>query len=339
MPSANNTFDYIAEKVDIYFGLFLLIFGVLGGIFNVIIFTSLKTFRETTCAFYLTIVSIVNTGQLLTALPVRILSDGFNTDIRSRAWVCKCQIYIAAWCALVSLTIMCLAVIDQYLSMSVYRHYCTQRIARRSIVCTCLIWALYCICLLVYWDAPAGICTSVNRKFAIYVSHFHFPVLLGFLPLTTMTTFSFLAFSHARTLIRRNINVIRLSRDRQLTAMTLCHVLYVVLATLPYIIFFINSLNQIRQDSEHMSRINLIHTITALFSYSTFSVSLFFLVWKRKCSLLIDFLGVILHLLLRIRTFSKAIDIRLEEDLDEQTSTNHQEFKHESNYTTNGYHR
>ena len=274
MPSSNYIFDNITHKVNIYFGLFLLIFGGIGGILNVIIFTSLKTFRETTCAFYLTILSIVNTVLLLIALSVRILSEGFNTDIRSITWVCKCQVYIAAWCALVSLTILCLAVIDQYISMSIYRHYCNQRIARRAVICICLIWALYCICFLIYWDAPSGICTTSNRVFAIYTSRFHFPVLLGFLPLTTMITFSLLAFYNARTLIRRNINIVRLRRDQQLTAMTLCHVVFVVIATLPYIIFFIYALNQTNQDSERKARNNLIYAITALMSYSTSSVSM-----------------------------------------------------------------
>ena len=53
-----NTLNTINTDLNIYFGLFILITGIFGQICNVIVFTTLNTFRETTCAFYLTVVSI-----------------------------------------------------------------------------------------------------------------------------------------------------------------------------------------------------------------------------------------------------------------------------------------
>ncbi|CAF4164020.1 unnamed protein product, partial [Adineta steineri] len=88
------------------------------------------------------------------------------------------------------------------------------------------------------------------------------------LPLTTMTTFSLLAFYNARTLISRQINIIRLSRDRQLTAMTLVHVVFVVITTLPYIIYYIYSINQTTNDPEQIARNNLIYATLILVCYS-----------------------------------------------------------------------
>ncbi|CAF4254573.1 unnamed protein product, partial [Adineta steineri] len=209
------------RQVHIYFGLPVMILGVIGGVFNIIIFTTLKTFRETTCAFYLTAVSVVNIIQLLIALFVRVLSEGFSTDIRRTSWVCKIQIYMAVWCFLVSMTYVCLATIDQFLSMSHYRRLSNLRFARRCIFIAGIFWGLYSTCSLIYWDAPLGICMIINSNFAMYATRFQYPILYGVLPLTTMTTFSLLAFYNARTLISRQINIIRLSRDRQLTAMTL----------------------------------------------------------------------------------------------------------------------
>jgi len=282
--STADSLNFISQQIHIYFGLSILIFGVIGGILNVIIFTTLKTFRETTCAFYLTAVSIVNTGQLLIALFVRVLSEGFQTDIRNISWVCKIQIYMAGWCILVSMTVMCLATIDQYVSMSKYRHYSNNRLAQRGIVLACIFWGLYSICFAIYYDTPFGTCTIINPSVAIYTARFHFPVILGFLPLTTMTIFSVLAFYNARTLISRQINIVRLSRDRQLTAMTLFHAVFVVMTTLPFIIFFIYFVNQTSTDPVQIARNNLIFTITVLIDYSSFAVSIlvFFLRKKRK---------------------------------------------------------
>ncbi len=102
----------------------------------------------------------------------------------------------------------------------------------------------------------------------------HFPVFLGFLPLTTMTIFSLLAFYSIRSLISRQINIVRLSRDRQLTAMTLFHAVFVVITTLPYIIYFMYFLNQTSQDPEQIARNNLIYTITVLIDYASSAVSI-----------------------------------------------------------------
>ncbi|CAF3749327.1 unnamed protein product [Rotaria sp. Silwood1] len=283
--STKDTLNFISRQLHIYCGLSILILGVIGGIFNFIIFTTLKTFRETTCAFYLAIVSIVNIGQLLTALFVRVLSEGFNTDIRSISWVCKVQITMAGWCNAVSFTELCLTTIDQYVSMSKYRHFSNLRSAQRNILLTCIFWSIYCICFLIYWDTTFGTCTVINSNFAIYVTRFQYPILFGFLPLSTMITFSLLAFYSARTLVSRQVNIVRLSRDRQLTAMTLVHVLFVVITTLPHVIYFTYLLNQISKDPEQVARNNLIFSITVLIDYSSYTVSILFKK-SRKSSLL-----------------------------------------------------
>ncbi|CAF1106953.1 unnamed protein product [Rotaria sp. Silwood1] len=273
--STKDTLNFISRQLHIYCGLSILILGVIGGIFNFIIFTTLKTFRETTCAFYLAIVSIVNIGQLLTALFVRVLSEGFNTDIRSISWVCKVQITMAGWCNAVSFTELCLTTIDQYVSMSKYRHFSNLRSAQRNILLTCIFWSIYCICFLIYWDTTFGTCTVINSNFAIYVTRFQYPILFGFLPLSTMITFSLLAFYSARTLVSRQVNIVRLSRDRQLTAMTLVHVLFVVITTLPHVIYFTYLLNQISKDPEQVARNNLIFSITVLIDYSSYTGSFY----------------------------------------------------------------
>jgi len=280
--STPDTLNFISHQIHIYFGLSILIFGVIGGVLIVIIFTTLRTFRETTSAFYLTAVSIVNIGELLTALLVRVLSEGFNTNIRNISWVCKMQIYMVVWCVLVSMTVICLATIDQYLSMSTYRHYSNKRLAQRGIVLACIFWGLYGIPLLIYYDVQFSTCTSINPTYAIYIALVHFPILRGFLPLTTMTIFSLLAFYSARTLISRQINIVRLSRDRQLTAMTLFHAVFVVITSLPYVIFVIFSLNQTSTDPIHIARKNLIYTITILIDYSSFAVSILEFFFEKK---------------------------------------------------------
>jgi hypothetical protein len=257
-------------------------------------------------------------GQLLIALLVRVLSEGFNTNIRNISWVCKIQVFMSSSCLLVSMTALCLATVDQYVSMSTYRHYSNKRLAQRGVVLSCIFWGLYGIPLFIYYDALNGTCICTNPTFTKYIARVHFPVFVGFLPLTTMTIFSLLAFNNARTLISRQINIVRLSRDRQLTAMTLFHVVFVVITTLPYTIFYIYFMDQTNGDSEQIARNNLIYAITLLIGYSSFTVSIFgFSLRKRREEMLSVYkiLGSILYLLLCFETFSKTTSICIDEDL------------------------
>ncbi|UJR18721.1 hypothetical protein I4U23_005628 [Adineta vaga] len=65
MSSTEIILTLATRQVFIYFGLSSMILGVIGNVLNIIIFTTLKTFRETTCAIYLISVSVANILLLL----------------------------------------------------------------------------------------------------------------------------------------------------------------------------------------------------------------------------------------------------------------------------------
>jgi hypothetical protein len=68
------------QKIFIYFGIPILTIGLIDEVLNTIVFLSLKTFRQSSCAFYLTMLSIVNIGQFISGLLTRIMISGFNID-------------------------------------------------------------------------------------------------------------------------------------------------------------------------------------------------------------------------------------------------------------------
>ena len=80
-----------------------------------IVFFSLRTFRENSSGFYLAFMSIINVCQLITAMPIRILTSGFGIDwTETSLFYCKFRLYFLQLCSLTSLTSLCLATIDQY---------------------------------------------------------------------------------------------------------------------------------------------------------------------------------------------------------------------------------
>ena len=87
-----DSFRYVTRQVNGYGELFVFLTGLFGGIMNIIVFTSLKTFRETTCAFYLVITSIANIDLVITIL-LRVIYDGFSIDLSYTPLLCKFVIF------------------------------------------------------------------------------------------------------------------------------------------------------------------------------------------------------------------------------------------------------
>ncbi|CAF1671959.1 unnamed protein product, partial [Adineta ricciae] len=227
MPSSTTVqqLSFITQQLNIYIALLIFTTGVVGGLLNIIIFSSLKTFRQTSTGFYLIITSIFNVGQALSALSTRILETGFTVSITHLSWSCKLRTVLSQSCVLISLTNMSLATIDQFLSMSSRRQWSNSRLARRHSILSCCVWAFHGIFAVIYWDVIDGVCTTVSGSiYRRYLSYFYTPVLLGCLPIVVMVTFSVLAFIKSRGLARRQVNIVRLSHERQLTAMTLFQV-------------------------------------------------------------------------------------------------------------------
>lgn len=100
----------ITQQMSLYLGFFILITGIVGGILNLIVFLSLRTFRQNACAFYLTIISFANIIHLIASWIPGIFMNGFKIDLtNSSVSYCKARLYIVQLWVLTSLTCMYLA--------------------------------------------------------------------------------------------------------------------------------------------------------------------------------------------------------------------------------------
>ena len=87
-----------------------------------------------------------------------------------------------------------------------------------------------------------------------------------------MIVFSILAYYNVRALNTNQRNVIRLSQDRQLTAMTLVYVLFIIVLTVPCIIFSIHTLDLVNLTDQQNAINRLIYTILSIFYYESYAV-------------------------------------------------------------------
>lgn len=282
----NPLLTTIPTQIAIYLGLTTLIGGVLGGILNIVVFLSLRTFRQNSCAFFLTVMSFFNIGQLLTGLFSRILITGFNKDwTETSPAFCKLRIYCLHVCTLISYTCICLATIDQYLATSLRPRWQQMMTLRRAqYMCAFFIvaWLLYGIPSLV-WYAPVfsartGInaCTTTNPVFTTFLRYIYTLVLTGILPIIITVVFGSLAYRNVRQIPYRTVPLVRRELDKQLTSMVLVQVGHNLLVNLPYVTILLIAFHiDLPPDSSALVNLRFSNFISGMAYYFCFSVSIF----------------------------------------------------------------
>ncbi|CAF0751683.1 unnamed protein product [Adineta ricciae] len=203
----------LGNQIVIYLGIFVVVAGILGESLNIIVFLSLRTFRQNSCAFYLTIMSTVNICQLLSSLFNRIIPMKLDIDwSKTSAFYCKFRFYLYQVSAMTSLTCLCLAVIDQYLATCASLHWqrwANIRVAHRLVVVIILIWILYNIPILVYYNYIVSstnhqaICMVTEQAFIQFNNYANRFLVGKFLPICITCIFGVLALYNIKNIARR----------------------------------------------------------------------------------------------------------------------------------------
>ena len=183
----SSTLNYISEQITIYLSIFLVITGVIGGLLNLIIFLSLKTFRENIFVFYLIIMSFVNLGVLTTGLLTRLMISGFGIDWTvSSIFYCKFRLYSLQTSRLISFTCLCSATIEQYLATCTspyWQQWRSMNKARILIIVSSILWLFEGIPCLYYYNhvilSNETICMITNNLFSKSKCLFKYYYFLG----------------------------------------------------------------------------------------------------------------------------------------------------------------
>jgi hypothetical protein len=275
---------FAAQEVLLYGGISVLIIGLIGGILNIIVFLSLKTFRQNSCAFYLTIMSIVNIGQLLTGLLSRITMSGFAIDwTQSSLFYCKFRYFVFQACTLLSFTCICLATIDQYFATCTrprWQQWSNIKLSHRLILLSIIFWILHGIPYLIFYnhvklpDSGILFCTSTNYIFLQYHTYVFLLILSGILPVLITFFFGLLAYYNVRNIAYRTVPLVRRELDKQMTVMVLVHVVLNFFTIVPFIILNTLAFNtNITNNPIIVARVQLAGSISVCLYYSFFAVS------------------------------------------------------------------
>ncbi|CAF0787367.1 unnamed protein product [Adineta ricciae] len=238
--------DYFSKQLAIYLGTVMLLAGLVGGFLTIVVFLSLHTFRNSSCAFYLLVMSIFNIGNLLGGLLTRIVITGLGID-----WTISSQFYCAfRWYylysgVLTSFTMICFATIDQYFATCTrprWQRWSNIKLARWLSFAVIITWPILATPYMLYFkvieQSPSGklVCTSVNKMFYQYHTYVYIITLSGTVPIVVTLIFGYLAYRNVQTLAHRTLPLVRRELDKQMTKMVLVQVVHNGFASIPYVI-------------------------------------------------------------------------------------------------------
>lgn len=285
MSSTISLFVNISRQVTFYMNIPILVVGVIGGTLNLIVFLSLKTFRQNSCSFYLMFMSWFNIGQLLTGNLSRIMNLGYGIDWTQNSLLyCKIRWYFIQICTLTSYACLCFATIDQYLATSP-RYRLNQWVNIKAAYCLCSVALLFSVVhgipSIVYFNHVYSnpemqpLCLVTNSIYQQYRTYGYFLVLAGFLPLIITVIFGLLAFKNVQELAYREVPIVRRELDKQLTCIVLVQIFYSFIVIMPYNIYItIATILNLNDDPIVAAKIQILETLSVAIYYSYFAVSL-----------------------------------------------------------------
>lgn len=226
---------YISQQITAYTGFFLIATGLFGNGINILVFTSVRSYRKTSCTFYFLAASIFNILFISINLTSRIAISGYGFDLTrtSIPW-CKMRLFLGFSNTLISLSFACLATIDQYFATSknaFVRSFSNIKWARPIVFIVIIFWYSHEIPLIVFFNIlpSTNSCANTNYIYATY----HAIFVIGFLcivPSLLMIIFGYLAY--------HNIHLTRAladqRADRQLIRMVLVEVILVLFSYVPF---------------------------------------------------------------------------------------------------------
>ncbi|CAF0874797.1 unnamed protein product [Didymodactylos carnosus] len=195
--------------------------------------------RFSPSSWYLGASCVVSLLYLQGFLINRVLPVGFQVDYSrlSASW-CKFRIYYGLVFAITAPTLVCIAVVDRYLSSchnANLRAYSSLKIAKCVIPIVITFWILENIpALLVYHFKAPSTCTYNNSGYTIYISYILSPILYGLAPVLITSIFSLLTYKNMRQRIVPSSATQR--RDAQISTMIMLQILMIVVSTFPLMI-------------------------------------------------------------------------------------------------------
>jgi hypothetical protein len=265
--------DDISPKLLIIVGIIIFIFGLIGNILNIYVFplwsyprrafNSNNVNRTSNSPLYLLISSILNLMIIIYPLVTRILFDGFQYRIpQDNVFILrKFQYYTLHTFDIISLTCICMAIFDRYLTSSRNVRLRQMSSTRQQ---TYLI-ILFIICLNAFHVSNTNECI-VDSRIYLYYYLFVFQIFFhGIIPVSFLTIFGILTIKQLKLIGGVNH---RLKIDKQMSRMLLLMSIGIILSSIPYSIEQFYYVIISHNNESQSPLIFLLHIISSILFYT-----------------------------------------------------------------------
>ena len=289
--------DTIAHDFMIAAGILIYIFGLIGNILNIYVFANWcrpqrrvnsihqnipRNHAQTSNSpLYLLVSSCANFMEIIYPVLTRIIYDGFERPKtkENQLWTCQLRYYVLHTSDIVSLTCICMAMLDRYLISSrnanLRRLSPTRRRTKLIIILLIHLVGLHNIPIAIYYQASdVGDCAISSDTYLYYYLSVVQIVLHGIFPICFLSIFGGLTHKQLRLIHHRNFN-----SDKQLSRMLLLLCVVILISSIPYCIQHIYLMIS-DQRIEHLSSYKLLLYYISLllfFGNATFSFYVFFI--------------------------------------------------------------
>ncbi|CAF1572270.1 unnamed protein product, partial [Didymodactylos carnosus] len=107
--------NIFTRRITLYLGIPFYLIGIIGGIFNTLMFTNFHKLRVSSCGIYLLLLNIIDLVLLNNSLLIRVLQYGFNYDLLiSSKIICKIRFYVGHLSVMISFILIILASLERY---------------------------------------------------------------------------------------------------------------------------------------------------------------------------------------------------------------------------------
>ena len=198
-------FNHLIQVVSQVLDGLMWIIGNFGAICTCIVF-SRPTFRKSPCAMYFTASSFSQLFVFNFAVFIRMIQYGYNVPVNSvPSWFCRLRFYIYYVSGASARYSIVFAAVDRFLCSSQstrLRRWSSSKVALCFIIIDAIIWALFYIQVLVFFDVKNDKCrihvADIMRYFNFYLT-----IENGFLPIIPMLIFGLLTIRNIRRSAQR----------------------------------------------------------------------------------------------------------------------------------------
>ncbi|CAF2944207.1 unnamed protein product [Rotaria sp. Silwood2] len=277
--------NIIANKLMSIAGILMIIFGTVGNILSIFVFTKWSYLRRgvnennnnsrtNNSALYLLVSSWANLIIILFPLVTRVAFDGYGFLVAQDTVLilCKFRYYVLFTFDLLSLGCICMALVDRYLISSKQVHLRqltpTKRQTKQLIFLVTFLLALHSIPLLFYWDVTSkGICRIFSPFYSNYFI-FAFQIILhGIIPIGFLSVFGVLIYKQLRMIKKQSSINSNMNADKQASCMILLTSISAMLSSIPYSIEQTYYVVVGNDDFHQSSIVFLCHVISSILFY------------------------------------------------------------------------